>query len=134
MRTISHFLRNYPVSCLCIIGIWILCLIPIPETPLSQVKLIDKWTHLVMFGGLSALLWSEHGYRHAVVRLPHALPYATLAPLLLGGAIEIAQATLTHGTRSGDIVDFFADALGVAIGTAIGIPLARFLSRRNRDS
>ena len=43
-------IRNYPLSSLLIVVIWVVCLIPIPETPLSDVNLIDKWTHFVMYG------------------------------------------------------------------------------------
>lgn len=42
MRQIIQFIKHYPVTTLLILGIWIICLIPIPETPLSHVKLIDK--------------------------------------------------------------------------------------------
>ena len=48
-----HFialLRRYPLSCCLIIGIWIACFMNVPDTPLSHVTLIDKWTHFTMYG------------------------------------------------------------------------------------
>ena len=46
--------RKYPLSLACILLIWILSLTPFfPETPLDNVDFIDKWTHLVMYGGTS---------------------------------------------------------------------------------
>lgn len=107
---------------------------PVPETPLAQVKLMDKWVHFVMFGGLSTVVWAECGLRHATLPMRRMWLYALLAPLLMGALVEIAQATCTGGRRSGDIVDFLADAIGVGLGQLIGIPLALFLSKRNRDS
>ena len=53
MKQLTTLIRQYPLSTTLIILIWILCLTPwIPETPLDDVSLIDKWTHLVMYGVL----------------------------------------------------------------------------------
>lgn len=130
----TYIIRSYPLSCLCILVIWTLCLIPIPETPLSGVSMIDKWTHIVMFGGLSILLWAEYGLHHRRIDRLRSLAGALLMPLMLGGLVEIAQATCTGGNRSGDWLDFWADAIGVTMAAFIGIPLARWLSSRNTDS
>ena len=54
-----HFIRKYPLSLLICVAIWILCFIDIPETPLDNVSLIDKWTHIVMYLGLCLVLWWE---------------------------------------------------------------------------
>jgi VanZ family protein len=130
----KHILKKYPLSCLCIVVIWILCLVPIPETPLSKIKMIDKWTHFVMFGGLCTVLWIEYGLHHYAINKKRTLFYAIILPVLMGGLIEIVQQTCTGGTRSGDFIDFLADAIGVALGAIIGIPLALMISKRNRDS
>ena len=50
----------------------------------------------------------------------------------MGGLIEIVQATCTGGNRSGDVTDWLADAVGVALGQLIGIPLAMWLANRNK--
>ncbi|MDD2602332.1 MAG: VanZ family protein, partial [Prevotella sp.] len=59
--------------------------------------------------------------------------YAVLLPILLGGWVEIVQATCTGGNRSGEFLDFLADGVGVFLGMIIGIPLALMLSKRSRD-
>lgn len=133
MRKIQKVIRLYPLTCLCVLGIWVLCLIPIPETPLSNVKLIDKWTHFVFYGGLCAVMWAEYGHRHASVNWKSVLLWIVVMPIIMGGLVEIVQATCTGGNRSGDVMDWAADSVGVLIGQLIGIPLARCLSRRNRD-
>ena len=51
---IAKKIKNYPLSSLLVVAIWVVCLIPIPETPLSDVNLIDKWTHFVMYGSLTS--------------------------------------------------------------------------------
>ena len=42
-----------------------------------------------------------------------------IAPIALGGAMELAQALLTEN-RSGDWMDLIADAVGVMAGAAVG--------------
>ena len=144
-------LTRYPLTALAVVVIWTLCLIPIPETPLNQISLIDKWTHLVLFGGLTVIIWAEmlrddkRRTKEAVYSDPKALSpsckilsrryalWGGLAPWLMGGLIEIVQATCTHSVRSGDPIDFMADGVGVLLGMAIGILLARYFSTRNRD-
>ncbi len=129
-----HFIKQYPLSFICMVVIWILCLVPIPETPLSQINMVDKWTHLVMFGGWCTVLWVEYGLHHREINIKRAIPYAIIFPILMGGLIEVVQQTCTGGNRSGDFIDFIADAIGVAFGAAIGIPLAQMTSKRNKDS
>ncbi|WP_276893799.1 VanZ family protein [Hallella bergensis] len=129
-----HFIKQYTLSFICMVVIWILCLVPIPETPLSQINMVDKWTHIVMFGGWCTVLWLEYGLHHQVINMKRTIPYAIIFPILMGGLIEIVQQTCTGGNRSGDFIDFIADAIGVAMGAAIGIPLALMISKRNKDS
>lgn len=129
-----HFIKQYTLSFICMVVIWILCLVPIPETPLSQINMVDKWTHIVMFGGWCTVLWLEYGLHHQVINMKRAIPYTIIFPILMGGLIEIVQQTCTGGNRSGDFIDFIADAIGVALGAAIGIPLAQMISKRNKDS
>lgn len=133
MQKVFKIISHYPFSCLCILGIWGLCLIPIPETPLDNVQFIDKWTHFVFYGGLCSVLWAEYGYRHSSFDKWRVLLWIVIAPIVMGGLIEIVQATCTNGVRNGDVSDWIADTIGVVIGQFIGIPLARVLSRRNKD-
>ena len=60
-----HFIKKYPFSCVCIALIWILSLLPFfPETPLDNVEFIDKWVHVVMYGGTFTVLWIEYIRQH----------------------------------------------------------------------
>ena len=58
-------IKRYPLTTLLTLLIWTVCLIPVPETPLSEVSMIDKWTHLVMFGSLAVVMWIEHARRES---------------------------------------------------------------------
>lgn len=123
MNKITYYLKRYPLSTICIILIWTLSLLPFfPETPLDDVAFIDKWTHLVMYGGTCVVIWCEY-LRHCKkeARRPNlrALAMAMLCMILLGGLMELLQVYATT-TRSGEWLDFFADSLGVLLGSGIG--------------
>ena len=123
MNKMTSYLKRYPLSAVCIILIWILSLVPFfPETPLDDVAFIDKWTHFVMYGGTCVVIWWEY-LRHCKkeARRPNlrALAFAMLCMILLGGLMELLQAYATT-TRSGEWLDFFADSLGVLLGSGIG--------------
>lgn len=136
MSRTCHFIRNYPFSCIIIAAIWVLCLIPIPETPLDNVSMIDKWTHVVMCGGLCIVIWAEYLWRHHAIKKRKVLLGTFLAPVLMGGLLEILQATCTGGRRSGEWLDWLADGVGVIAGGLIGILLAacRATARRGKPA
>lgn len=128
-------LRHYPLSLFIALVIWVLCLIPIPETPLSHVRLIDKWTHIAMYLVFTLSLWLESIYgshypwlnekRHqeaerSLMPLYVSFIYFFLIPSLMGGLIELAQAYCTGGRRSGDWLDWLADTIGVVLATILG--------------
>lgn len=109
----------------------LLSVIPIPEeTPLSDVPLIDKWVHFVLYGGLSLAVWFDCSHREKGLsakiktKLWHldvsSLLLTTLYPALLGGGLELVQAYLTT-YRSGDWLDFVTDCIGVVLAFPIGI-------------
>ena len=85
-------IRNYPLSSLLIVVIWVVCLIPIPETPLSDVNLIDKWTHFVMYGSLTTVIWFEYIRRH---KQPLTRHYVTHSPQRARG--EVSNETSKEG-------------------------------------
>ena len=60
----KEYIKKYPISLFLVVAIWIICLIPIPETPLDDVPMIDKWTHFVMYGSLCSVIFAEYANRH----------------------------------------------------------------------
>ena len=121
----SHFsFRKYPLSLCCIVLIWVLSLVPFfPETPLDGIDFIDKWTHLVMYGGTCSVIWWEYLRSHQTLNAGRLFRYAWLAPVLMGGLLELLQAYCTAGHRNGDWLDFVANTLGVTLGTVVGLLL-----------
>ena len=102
-------LKKYPLSFVLIIVIWVVCLIPVPDTPLSGFNLIDKWTHFVMYGVLSFVVCLEN----------RRISWKTiLLPILMGIMVELAQKYLTT-CRSGEFADGVANTIGVVLGNAL---------------
>lgn len=116
---------KYPLTIILLVVIWVLCFIPIPETPLSHVSLIDKWTHIAMYFVLSLTVMYEYQKTHTDNLVSKYSLYAWLLPVVMGGVIEILQATCTGGRRSGEWLDFLGDALGSTLALLIGILLVR---------
>ncbi len=129
---IRQFIKKQPISALIILAIWVMCLVPVPETPMKDVPFFDKWTHLVMYGVLVLVIMAEYGHRKSRICWSRFLTFGFMLPILMGGLVELAQAYLTFGTRSGDWLDALANSTGAALGAVIGIPLARFLATRNK--
>ena len=129
MNKLQHILTKYPFSCIIVIGTWILCFMNIPETPLSNVRFIDKWTHSLIYLVLGLSISLEY---IRTTKLPNPkiiVILVWLIPIMMGGLIEILQSKCTNGNRSGEWFDFFADAMGSTIALLIGILLVRYRAK-----
>ncbi|MBQ8152196.1 MAG: VanZ family protein [Prevotella sp.] len=115
-----QFVRKYPFSFLCILTIWVLSFVPFfPETPLDDVAFIDKWTHLVMYGGTCSVIWWEYLRKHDTLNKGKLFLLAFLAPILMSGVIELMQEYCTT-TRSGEWFDLAANSTGVTLAALLG--------------
>ena len=117
------YIFEYIFAVIVAVAIFVLSVIPVPEdTSLSDVPLIDKWAHMLMYAGLTFAMWVDH-----VVVLKRRLTVGFLllmfvAPSVLGGLLELVQAYCTTH-RSGDWLDFAADAIGSFVMTLLCIYL-----------
>lgn len=135
MNYIRHLATKYPITTILIIIIWILCLIPaFPKTPLNNVSLIDKWTHITMYAGTFGIMWIEYLRKNDTLNRKKILWLGIVAPILMGGLIEILQANCTGGRRSGEWLDFFADSIGVVLAAIFGILLVWNRARARKGS
>lgn len=115
-------LRQYPLSTLTILAIAVLSLAPIgaPEM-VSDVPFYDKWAHTVMYCFLSFAVWYD--IRCQRLTFARLLALTFVLPALFGGLMELMQAYLTD-YRSGEWMDFAADALGAAVGAVYACVVA----------
>ena len=87
----------------CLLGVVVLSLTPVQQLPPQVLNLWDKAQHAGGFAVLTLLgLWA---YPQRAVTLLAAM-------LALGAGIEVAQSAT--GWRYGDVLDWVADAVGVA--------------------
>ena len=131
MSFLFHLVKRYPFSDVFILAIWILSLVPFfPETPLDNVRFIDKWVHFVMYGGTFTILWIEYTVKHNKPDYEKLFFWAWLMPIIMSGIIELLQEYCTGGHRSGDWLDFAANAAGVTIAALIGLLILRLSPKR----
>lgn len=123
------YFRRYPISFLLALAIVLLSLLPIPDVRMTvEVPLVDKWTHMVMYGVLTLVIWLEYIRAHRQMRGLRLLLLAFLAPIAMGGALELMQAYLTT-CRSGEWLDFVANSIGAVVGAGCGLLASRLGGR-----
>ena len=133
MQEITRIVKKYPFSTFCFVLIWILSLVPFfPETPLDDVEFIDKWVHVLMYGGACSVLWLEYLLKHRQVDWEKVGFGAWLYPILMGGLLELLQAYCTFGHRNGDWLDFAANATGVTLAAVLGVIAAVAVKRNGK--
>lgn len=103
----------------CTAAVLVLSLLPAERLPEQVMNLWDKAQHAFGFAVLTVLGWLAYPQR---VRL--LLP----GLLVLGAFIEVAQHAT--GWRYGDVLDWLADAVGVALGAACMSVWVRFSGPR----
>jgi VanZ family protein len=96
------------------VGIFVACLWPGKELPHSDIPLIDKWTHFILFG-VFAFLW--------LCAYPSGSTSSTIWIILvsaaLGWLVECLQGWLPQLGRSKDNMDAVADGVGGVLGALI---------------
>lgn len=124
---IRDYIKNYRFSLFCIVLIWVLSLMPVPETNLAEdIPFIDKWTHIVMYLGTCSIIWIEYYLKHkAETNKIRLLIGAIILPILMSGILELLQEYCTRGLRNGDWIDLAANTTGVVLAAILGVFLFR---------
>lgn len=120
---IRDYIKNYRFSLFCIVLIWVLSLMPVPETDLAEdIPFIDKWTHIVMYLGTCSIIWIEYYLKHkAETNKIRLLIGAIILPILMSGILELLQEYCTGGLRNGDWIDLAANTTGVVLAAILGV-------------
>ncbi len=94
--------------------IFIGCFTPGKDIPKVDVPLIDKWVHLVLFGGFT-FLWL---CARPLTKFSWLVKMFLLA-VALGSFIELMQGWLTFLGRSMELMDAVADGIGGMLGIGV---------------
>ena len=130
--SLSSSWRRYPLSHLLTLVIILLSLLPIGPVEIAQnVPFADKWTHMVMYGTFTFVIWMEYLRCHQRLSAQRLFRYAFLAPIAMSGLLELLQAYATT-YRSGEWLDLAANTVGVCIGTLLGLSLHALIRARRR--
>ena len=123
------YFRRYPITFLLAFAVVLLSLLPVPDVRMTvEVPLMDKWAHMVMYGVLTLVIWLEYIKAHRQMRSRRLLLLAFLAPIAMGGVLELMQAYLTT-CRSGEWLDFVANSIGAVVGAGCGLLASRLWER-----
>ena len=126
-----NFFKRYFFTTICTIAILILSLFPTQDfPPLEDVPLTDKWAHGLMYCGLMLCIWFDWiqiklrpSFKHSFISIFYCVE--------LGGIIELIQPFFS---RSKDILDFYANCIGVIIGYLLGYAIKRYFSKVYKGS
>ncbi len=100
--------------------IFFLCFIPGKDLPHLNIPLVDKWTHMVLFG-MFTIFWHNTARSNSFGLKLILLIIATF----LGWLVEYVQGHYVQG-RSQDNMDTLADAIGGLIGIILFTLYRRF--------
>ena len=92
-------------------------------------RFIDKWTHSLIYLVLGLSISLEYLRNTKQPSPKFIVVWVWLMPIIMGGLIEVLQSYCTNGNRSGEWLDFFADAIGSTIAMLIGILLVRYRAK-----
>ena len=129
---LTKWIKSHPITVILILVIWYLSLFTPPKIELANVRFIDKWAHLLMYGSLAFILWTEDWRaRKTFTSMPRALALY-IGPVAMSGLIELAQAYCTTN-RTGDWLDLAANAIGALSGIVLGCFVTRPLRKKGRN-
>lgn len=113
---------RYPFSIIVLCLLLFLSFMNTSGFSLPKAHYADKWGHFIMYLGTSCVFWLEWLKSHRLDR-PSVLKgslFCVLFPILLGGLIEVGQNYLTV-IRSGEMLDFIANTVGVLVGIPLSL-------------
>jgi VanZ family protein len=89
---------------------------------LPPIPNLDKVVHAIMYFTLMFALIFEN---RTILTSPGKYAALAVIPLLFGGVIEVFQSMFTT-TRTGDILDFCANAAGITLSVLVWVLIKQF--------
>jgi VanZ family protein len=122
-------LKKYKLSIIIALAILVVSVIPISAIPKTDVKLSDKLGHFIAYAVLSLIVHFETAkkFRLSIVSR-RLLIYSSLICVIFGVLMEFLQAT-PFVNRHFELLDMFANSIGVGVGSAIFLISFRLMKR-----
>lgn len=123
---VCRVLRTYPLSILSAIALVYLSFMKTDGSLLPVGMNVDKVIHFFMYLGASAVFWVEWIRAHTRYKsfTLKGVLYCVVFPVLVSGLIELGQEYLVE-YRTGDWLDFVANACGVVLSAIIAYSYCR---------
>lgn len=123
MIGISNFIKSWwPTAIVLVAVLWLtLSPNPLPDSDVEFFQGADKVVHALMMGGLSAVLiidFRRRRPRHGHVVSASEVIVAGIGLTLFAAIDEWAQGAMGLG-RTSDIIDFWADIIGIGIASPL---------------
>ena len=106
--------RRHKIFLLYVALIVVAFLVPVPNTPVSESRYVDKVVHFGIFLGFALLFYVDRQWRVA---------WTFMISVAFAGVIELVQSTLPY--RGGDWLDFAAGSAGAAAGAVLALLVER---------
>lgn len=116
---VTNCIKRYPISFVLIILIGYLSLFTPPKLEPDNIKLSDKWAHILMYLTLELTVWFEYIRSQHTSNHRRALLVVWILPCIYGGMLELVQEFCTTN-RNGDWLDVMVNTIGCCIGFIIG--------------
>ncbi len=130
VEKLTIWIKTHPITVILIFATWYLSLFTPPHTPLDNIRFIDKWTHIAMYGVMVFVLYLED-WRWRKVRPGRLRAWLLLlCPVVMSGAVELVQEYCT-ADRVGDWLDMAANTVGGVLGFLSAYALCRKNSGKN---
>lgn len=127
-------LKPFVLSSVVTVAVLYLTLVPQPLPPPDvEIPFADKLVHGLMFAAIAVIYavdWARHSHRRFVT-IKESLTISLIS-IVFGGVVEFLQWAMNVG-RSGDVMDFIADGIGVVIVWLAFLP-TRFIQGQNEAS
>lgn len=133
---IKSIVCRYPFSLIVLCLVLFLSFLNTSDWMVPQAQNTDKWAHFIMYLGTSCVFWLEWLHSHKLDRVSvlKGCLFCVVFPILTGALIEVGQEHLTT-VRSGEMLDFLADTVGVLVGAPLSLivlyPLGKQLKSKN---
>ena len=132
MKPAYNFINRYPLSVSFLFFLcWASLSSPLELGLMNVLAHYDKLVHFIIYTLFCTIVWYEYLRSHTAIVVKNILKGVVATPIIIGGVLEYMQSTFTV-SRSGDLMDFLFNVLGVLFAALVGILVLIPVMHRHR--